>query len=117
MKEIKVVTGAGYGDEGKGLVSYALAHEAVNKGNKVLTVFANGTIQRAHTVNDRILHCIGAGDLVGGSTYYWPSFVIYPFNLPTNITITVNMGRTNFNKFIFRHGIDNNITNSLSKVL
>ena len=81
MKEIKVVCGANFGDEGKGLVSYALAHEAVNKGNKVLTVFANGTIQRAHTVNDRILHCIGAGDLVGGSTYYWPSFVIDPIAL------------------------------------
>lgn len=81
MKEIKVVCGCNYGDEGKGLVSYALAHEAVNKGNKVLTVFANGTIQRAHTVNDRILHCIGAGDLVGGSTYYWPSFVIDPIAL------------------------------------
>ena len=81
MKEIKVVTGAGHGDEGKGLVSYALAHEAVNKGNKVLTVFANGTTQRCHTINDVKLHCIGAGDLVGGSTYYWPSFVIDPIAL------------------------------------
>ena len=57
--EVKVVTGANYGDEGKGMVSYALANEAVQKNKKVLTVFYNGGIQRAHTANDQILHCIG----------------------------------------------------------
>lgn len=79
--EIKVVTGANYGDEGKGMVSYALANEAVQKNKSVLTVFYNGGIQRAHTANGQVLHCIGAGDLVGGSTYYDNMFVVDPIAL------------------------------------
>lgn len=79
--EVKVVTGANYGDEGKGMVSYALANEAVQKNKKVLTVFYNGGIQRAHTANGQILHCIGAGNLVGGTTYYDKMFVVDPIAL------------------------------------
>lgn len=75
---IKVVTGANYGDECKGLVSYDLAKRA--KGN-VLTVFYNGGIQRAHTVGDQILHCVGAGNLVGGDTFYDKMFLVDPIAL------------------------------------
>lgn len=79
--DIKVVTGANYGDEGKGMVSYALANEAIQHNKRVLTVFYNGGVQRAHTANGQILHCIGAGNLVGGTTYYDKMFVVDPIAL------------------------------------
>lgn len=79
--EVKVVTGANYGDEGKGMVSYALAHEAVQQNKKVLTVLYNGGVQRAHTVGDQVLHCVGAGDVVGGDTYYDHMFLVDPIAL------------------------------------
>lgn len=79
--KIKVVTGASYGDEGKGLVSGCLAETAIGSDEKVLTVFYNGTVQRAHTTRGKILHCTGAGDLIGGSTYYHSQFVVDPIAL------------------------------------
>ena len=79
--EIKVVTGANYGDEGKGLVSYCLAQEAAEKNHKVLTVFFNGTIQRAHTAGGRIHHCTAAGEDFGSDTFYHERFVVDPIAL------------------------------------
>lgn len=79
--EIKVVTGANYGDEGKGMVSYALAKEAIQKNKRVLSVLYNGGIQRAHTAGGQIVHCTGTGDLVGGATYYDKMFLVDPIAL------------------------------------
>lgn len=79
--EIKVITGANLGDECKGLVSGCLAETAVNQGKKVLTVFFNGCAQRAHTTRGKILHCIGAGNLIGGDTYYHHKFLLDPITL------------------------------------
>lgn len=79
--EIKVVTGANLGDEGKGMVSYALANKAVQENKRVLTVFYNGGVQRAHTAKGQVLHCIGAGNLVGGDTYYDRMFLVDPIAL------------------------------------
>lgn len=79
--EIKVVTGANYGDEGKGMVAYALAKEAKQQNKNVLSVLYNGGVQRAHTVGDQIVHCTGAGDLAGGATYYDKMFLVDPIAL------------------------------------
>jgi adenylosuccinate synthase len=79
--EVKVVTGANLGDEGKGLVSYCLANEAVEKGHKVLTVLFNGGAQRAHTAGGKIFHCTGTGALVGSDTFYHERFVLDPMTL------------------------------------
>lgn len=79
--EIKVVTGANYGDEGKGMVAYALAKEAIQQNKNVLSVLYNGGIQRAHTVGDQIVHCTGTGDLAGGATYYDRMFLVDPIAL------------------------------------
>ena len=81
MPDIKVVIGANYGDEGKGLVSGCLAREAAQENKSILTVFFNGTVQRCHTYQGEKLHCIGAGDLHGGDTYYHPMFVVDPIAL------------------------------------
>lgn len=79
--EIKVVTGANLGDEGKGLTSYCLAKEAVEKGNKVLTVLFNGGAQRGHTAGGKVFHCSGTGALVGSDTFYHSKFLLDPITL------------------------------------
>lgn len=63
------------------MVSGCLAETAMSSGKRVLTVFYNGTVQRAHTTRGKILHCTGAGDLIGGSTYYHSQFVVDPIAL------------------------------------
>jgi adenylosuccinate synthase len=78
---VKVVTGANLGDEGKGMVAYSLAKEAISRNEKVLSILYNGGVQRAHTANGQIVHCTGTGDLVGGTTYYDEHFVVDPIAL------------------------------------
>lgn len=80
-KQVKVVVGANAGDEGKGLVSRCLAEEAANNNRRILTVLYNGGAQRAHTVGDVILHNVGAGNTIGGQTYYHPMFLLDPIAL------------------------------------
>ena len=79
--KIQAVIGANYGDEGKGLVSGCLAREAHRRHEKVLTVFYNGTTQRAHTFEDEIHRAMAAGTKYGSDTYYHHMFVIDPISL------------------------------------
>ncbi len=79
--EVKVVIGANAGDEGKGLVSGSLARQAMNEHKKTLTVFYNGTIQRAHSFGDNLYHCVAAGIEFGSDTFYHKMFVIDPIAL------------------------------------
>ena len=79
--DIKVVTGANAGDEGKGMVAYALAKEAALHNRKVLSVLYNGGVQRGHTANGHVMHCTGTGDLTGGVTYYDEHFIVDPIAL------------------------------------
>ena len=79
--EVKVVIGANYGDEGKGLVSGCLAREAAIRGNRVLTVFYNGTSQRSHTFEDVARRLTGAGTPYGSDTFYHQQFVVDPIML------------------------------------
>ena len=76
--EVKVVIGSNYGDEGKGLVSANLAREAKQSNKKSLTVFYNGTVQRAHSFGNKVLHCLAAGEEFGSDTYYHHMFVVDP---------------------------------------
>lgn len=78
---VKVVTGANLGDEGKGMVAFSLAKEAISKNEKVLSILYNGGVQRAHTANGQVVHCTGTGDLAGGTTYYDEHFVVDPIAL------------------------------------
>lgn len=78
---VKVVTGANLGDEGKGMVAFSLVKEAISRKEKVLSILYNGGVQRAHTANGQIVHCTGTGDLVGGTTYYDEHFVVDPIAL------------------------------------
>lgn len=89
--KIKVVIGANAGDEGKGLVSGSLARTAMQEHKKTLTVFYNGTIQRAHSFGDKVYHCMAAGTEFGSDTYYHPMFVIDPIALwVSNTTVYID---------------------------
>ena len=77
MKNVKIVIGANYGDESKGLV----ANYFTNKDT--IMVLDNGTAQRGHTVDyedgyRHVYHHFGSGLRKGARTYYGPEFLIHP---------------------------------------
>lgn len=75
MKHIKVVLGANFGDEGKGLMTHYFSK---NAEGKVLNVLFNGGVQRGHTVNDHVFHCFGSGTFDGAATFYHKDFMVNP---------------------------------------
>ena len=77
MTEIKVVIGANYGDEGKGLASNYFSDD------KSITVLTNGGAQRAHTVmlpdgRRHIFRHFGAGTMIGSATFFSADFILNP---------------------------------------
>lgn len=83
MHEAKIVIGANYGDEGKGLMSRYFAKEALSLGTKPITIFHNGTAQRGHTVDynetfRHVYHHFGAGTADGVPTYFAETFMVHP---------------------------------------
>lgn len=83
MDHAHVVIGAGYGDEGKGLITDALAYQHVAQGKRVCVVRFNGGAQAGHTVqlpcgHRHVFHHFGAGSLAGASTHLGQRFVIQP---------------------------------------
>ncbi len=83
MKEIKVVIGANYGDEGKGLMTDYFAHKAADKDLWTLGILSNGGAQRGHTVElhttKHVFHHFSSGTLAGADTYFAPQFMLNPF--------------------------------------
>lgn len=83
MKQVKVVIGANFGDEGKGLLTDYFAAEAKKRGERCLVVCHNGGPQRGHTVETlsgirHIFHHFGAGAFSGADTYLEKNFLINP---------------------------------------
>lgn len=79
---IKAVIGANYGDEGKGLMTDYLCHEALKAGS-CLNVLTNGGAQRGHTVvtpdgKRHVFHHFGSGTFAGADTYIPNQFVVNP---------------------------------------
>ncbi len=79
--EIKVVIGASYGDEGKGLMTNYFCEKAA--GKPCLTVLHNGGAQRGHTVAKRdgarhVFHHLSSGTLSGADTFFADTFIINP---------------------------------------
>lgn len=82
-KNIKVVIGANYGDEGKGRVVDYFANKSKDKKYNTIVVCTNGGAQRGHTViNDEgfqhIFHHFGSGTLAGADTYLPEYFIVNP---------------------------------------
>jgi adenylosuccinate synthase len=81
----KIIIGANYGDEGKGLVTRHFALQAKKEGRKPITVLHNGTAQRGHTVDyspdfRHVFHHFGSGTLDQVPTYFADSFLVHPMS-------------------------------------
>lgn len=83
--QVKLVIGANYGDEGKGLMSRFFAKQFAAEGKRPITVFHNGTAQRGHTADyedgsRHVFHNFGAGTKEGSATYYADFFLVHPMD-------------------------------------
>lgn len=79
MKNVKIVIGANYGDEGKGLLTRYFAKQA----NNPIVIFHNGSAQRGHTVDynphfRHVYHHFGCGTADGAPTYFADTFWVHP---------------------------------------
>lgn len=93
VTDIKVITGASYGDEGKGMMTAYFSEAARKDGRKCLNILHNGGGQRGHTVNDmkghifgkkrifwkrHVFHHLGSGSFSGADTYFSEDFILNP---------------------------------------
>jgi adenylosuccinate synthase len=83
MRTARVVIGAGYGDEGKGLISDAFV---ASEGADATVVRFNGGAQAGHTVTldggrRHVFHHVGSGAFAGAATYLSRFFVANPILL------------------------------------
>lgn len=79
IKNVKIIIGSNYGDEGKGLATDYFC----NPSEKWLGVLTNGTSQRAHTVDTidgkhHVFSHFSSGTFQGADTYISEYFVINP---------------------------------------
>lgn len=86
MQKVKVVIGANFGDEGKGLMTDYFCHQAAAEGKSSCVVLHNGGAQRGHTVclpdgTRHVFHHFSSGTFAGAFTYFAPTFVLNPMLL------------------------------------
>jgi len=81
----KVVIGASYGDEGKGLTTSFLCNEYIKDGRKPMVVRFNGGSQAGHTVNHNeyrhVFANFGSGTLQGVPTFWSEYCTISPIGI------------------------------------
>lgn len=102
MTEIKVVIGANYSDEGKGLASNYFSD------NKSITVLTNGGAQRGHTVmlpdgRRHIFRHFGAGTMIGSATFFSADFILNPITFMQEYSTLV--GIFDCNPICFRDSV------------
>lgn len=83
MTKVKVVIGANYGDEGKGLMTDYFTAKANHFHEKCLVVCSNGGSQRGHTVvtpdgRRHIFHHLGSGTFQKADTYLSEEYILNP---------------------------------------
>lgn len=83
MPSVKVVIGANFGDEGKGLMTDYFCAEAINRKESCIVALCNGGAQRGHTVVTpdgirHVFHHFGSGTLVGADTYLSEKYILNP---------------------------------------
>lgn len=82
-KEVKIIVGANYGDEGKGFVTHYHSREALLNGKSCVNVLYNGGCQRGHTVENlegfrHVFHHFGSGAFDYADTYFDRDFIVNP---------------------------------------
>ena len=83
MKNVKIVIGANYGDEGKGLMTRHFALDGLHNDQKGVVVLHNGSAQHGHTVDynphfRHVYHHFGCGTGDGLPTYFAETFWVHP---------------------------------------
>ena len=83
MKNVKIVIGASFGDEGKGLMTDYFASEAAKRRENCLVICSNGGAQRGHTVTTpdgrrHVFHHFGSGVYAGADTYLPYYYILNP---------------------------------------
>lgn len=89
MKKVKIIIGANYGDEGKGLVTRHFVCNAKENGEYPIVILHNGSGQRGHTIEyepkekgdaikRHVYHHFGVGVKENIPTYYADTFLIHP---------------------------------------
>lgn len=83
MKNIKIVIGANFGDEGKGLMTDYFANEAKQLGKSCLVICHNGGSQKGHTVVSpsglrHVFHHFGSGAFAKADTYLSEEYIVNP---------------------------------------
>lgn len=82
MKNIKIIVGANYGDEGKGLATNYFAKCAKENNESVIVVLHNGGFQRGHTVIHNgirhVFHAFSSGTFQNATTFYSSEFILNP---------------------------------------
>lgn len=83
MRNIKIVIGANFGDEGKGLMTDYFCHQAEHRNENCIVVLHNGGAQRGHTVTTsdgvkHVFHHFGSGTFCGADTYCSRDFILNP---------------------------------------
>lgn len=107
MKNIKVVIGSGFGDEGKGLMTDFFCNN-FEDNEKVLNVRFNGSSQAGHTVvtpsgQRHIFSQFGAGSFNKNVVTYLSSyFIVNPINLNIEYDVLAQDHSFPFNIFINR---------------
>ena len=99
MKDVKIVIGANYGDEGKGLLTRHFALNAKNKNLNPIIIFSQGTAQRGHTVDydplhRHIYHHFGSGTGDGVPTYFSEGFLVHPMEYHREYDELISQGIT-----------------------
>ena len=83
VKDVKIVIGANYGDEGKGLVTNYFCKQITDNNQTCAVMCTNGGAQRGHTVClpsgiRHVFHHFGSGTFSGADTFFSPNFIINP---------------------------------------
>lgn len=78
MNNVKIIIGANYGDEGKGLIT-----DFFSQKENTIVVLTNGGAQRGHTVELKngtrhVFHHFGSGTLRNAATYCAKTFILNP---------------------------------------
>lgn len=97
MNEVKIVIGANYGDEGKGLMTRHFCLDAKDKDMRPIVIFHNGTAQRGHTVDynmtrRHVYHHFGSGTGDRVPTYFADTFLLHPMTFSREFYSITNGG-------------------------
>lgn len=82
-KKAKIIIGANYGDESKGLTAAYFVRRAKNDNKRCLNILFNGGPQRGHTVETKngfrhVFHHFGSGTVYGAPTYFDENALVNP---------------------------------------